>query len=279
MTPQEHSFRGPHGQNIVYDVHRPEGDPRGVVVIAHGLAEHGRRYGHVAQRLVDAGYLVAIPDHIGHGRSGGKRMRLRRFAEFTDDLDTVIAHVSDDALPTFLIGHSMGGCIALDYALDHQEKLDGLILSGAAVLPGDDLSPLAVKVAPVLGRIAPGLPTTALSSSSISRDPAVVADYDADPLVSRGKIPAGLGGAMIATMQSFPERLPSLQLPVLVMHGGADALTDPKGSELVERLAGSEDKTLVIYDDLFHEIFNEPEQDVVLGEVVSWLERHSPAAS
>ncbi|SDU54990.1 alpha/beta hydrolase [Gordonia westfalica] len=275
MRPEEHSFRGPHGETIVYDVHRPEGDLRGVVVIAHGLAEHGRRYGHVAQRLVDAGYLVAIPDHVGHGRSGGKRMRLRRFSEFTGDLDTVIAHVSDDALPTYLIGHSMGGCIALDYALDHQDVLDGLILSGAAVLPGDDLSPLAIKIAPVLGKIAPGLPTTALSSASISRDPAVVAAYDADPLVTRGKIPAGLAGAMISAMQSFPERLPSLQLPVLVMHGSADALTDPRGSELVDRLAGSEDKTLVIYDDLFHEIFNEPEQDVVLDEVVSWLVAHT----
>ena len=91
----------------------------------------------------------------------------------------------------------------------------------------------------------------------------------------RGKIPAGLAGAMISAMQSFPERLPSQQLPVLVMHGSADALTDPRGSELVDRLAGSEDKTLVIYDDLFHEIFNEPEQDVVLDEVVSWLERHT----
>ena len=106
-------------------------------------------------------------------------------------------------------------------------------------------------------------------------DPAVVAAYDADPLVTRGKIPAGLAGAMISAMQSFPERLPSLQLPVLVMHGSADALTDPRGSELVDRLAGSEDKTLVIYDDLFHEIFNEPERDVVLDEVVSWLERHT----
>lgn len=97
MTPEEHSFRGPHGQDIVYDVHRPpEGDKRGVVVIAHGLAEHGRRYGHLAQRLVDAGFLVAIPDHVGHGRSGGKRMRLRRFSEFTGDLDTVIAHVADE---------------------------------------------------------------------------------------------------------------------------------------------------------------------------------------
>ncbi|MEO9328424.1 alpha/beta hydrolase [Gordonia aurantiaca] len=275
MPPEEHSFRGPHGHTIVYDVHRPEDRPQGVVVIAHGLAEHGRRYGHVAQRLVDAGYLVAIPDHVGHGRSGGKRLQVHRFGEFTDDLDTVISHVGDDGLPTFLIGHSMGGCIALDYALDHQDKLDGLILSGAAVLPGNDLPPVAVKLAPIIGRIAPWLPTTALSSSSISRDPAVVAAYDADPLVTRGKIPAGLGGAMISTMQSFPERLPSLHLPLLVMHGGADALTDPKGSELVDELAGSEDKTLVIYDDLYHEIFNEPEQDVVLEEVVSWLEQHA----
>ncbi|MCR5978686.1 alpha/beta fold hydrolase [Gordonia jinghuaiqii] len=276
MTPEEHSFRGTHGHTIVYDVFRPEQAPRGVVVIAHGLAEHGRRYGYVAQRLVDAGYLVAIPDHVGHGRSGGKRMRLRRFGEFTADLDTVIAHVSDDALPTFLIGHSMGGCIALDYALDHQDVLDGLILSGAAVLPGDDLPALAIRFAKVIGTVAPGLPTTALSSSSISRDPAVVAEYDADPLVTRGKIPAGLGGAMIATMQTFPARLPSLQLPILVMHGSEDALTDPKGSELVDRLADSTDKTLVIYDGLFHEIFNEPERDVVLDEVVEWLGAHTP---
>lgn len=279
MTPEEHTFRGRHGHTIAYDVYRPEGAPRGVVVIAHGLAEHARRYGHVAQRLVDAGYLVAIPDHVGHGRSGGKRLQVHRFGEFTEDLDTVVSHVADDALPTFLIGHSMGGCIALDYALDHQDKLGGLVLSGAAVLPGADLSPVAVKLAPLIGKIAPWLPTTALSSSSISRDPAVVAAYDADPLVTRGKIPAGLGGAMIATMQSFPQRLPSLQLPLLVMHGGADALTDPQGSRLVDDLAGSEDKTLVIYDELYHEIFNEPEQDVVLDEVVNWLQGHTPADS
>lgn len=276
MTPEEHSFRGRHGHTIVYDIYRPETNPRGVVVVVHGLAEHGRRYLHVARRLVDDGYLVAIPDHVGHGRSGGKRLRVRRFGDFTDDLDTVLGHVADGGVPTFLIGHSMGGCIALDYALDHQDKLDGLILSGAAVLPGDDLPELAVRFAPLIGRIAPGLPTTELSSSSISRDPAVVAAYDADPLVTRGKIPAGLGGAMIGTMRSFPERLPSLQLPILVMHGSEDALTDPHGSELVEKLAGSADKTLVIYDDLFHEIFNEPEHEVVFDAVTTWLRDHTP---
>lgn len=280
------TFTGAHGQQITYDVHRPAGTPRALVVIAHGLGEHGARYAYVAERFVDAGFLVAVPDHVGHGRSGGKRLRIRRFADFADDLDTVIDQMAGDQmagdqtggdqtggeLPTFLLGHSMGGAIALDYALDHQDKLDGLVLSGAAVVPGDDLPAPAIAVAKVLGRVAPWAPTSALDSSNISRDPEVVAAYDADPLVSRGRIPAGLGGGLLSAMQSFPDRLPSLHLPLLVLHGGADALTAPAGSELVDRLAGSSDKKLIIYDGLYHEIFNEPERDAVIGDVLDWLE-------
>lgn len=272
MHREERRFRGRHGESITYDIYRPDAAPRAVVVIAHGLGEHGRRYEHVAQRFVDAGFLVAVPDHLGHGRSGGKRLRLNSFADYTDDLHQVISDVAVDSLPTYLVGHSMGGCIALDYALDHQGELDGLVLSGAAVVPGDDLSPVAIRAAKILGRVAPGLPTTALPVDKISRDPDVVAAYQADPLVVNGKIPAGLGAAMLSTMQSFPARLGSLQLPVLILHGGADALTSPKGSEMVERLAGSTDKTLHIYDDLYHEIFNEPEQDKVLADIVDWID-------
>ncbi|WAC58199.1 alpha/beta hydrolase [Gordonia sp. SL306] len=276
MTVEERSFRGRHGETITYDVSRPEGAPRGTVVIAHGLGEHGRRYRHVVERLVGAGYLTAVPDHLGHGRSGGKRLRVQRFSDYTDDLGTVLDQVAIGDLPTFLIGHSMGGCIALDFALDDQDRLDGLVLSGAAVVPGDDLSPVAVKLAPLLARVAPGLPTTALDSASISRDPQVVATYDTDPLVTRGKIPAALGGAMLATMGSFPRRLPGLQIPLLVLHGGADALTSAAGSEMVDRLAASSDKTLTIYDGLYHEIFNEPERDQVISDVLGWLADHMP---
>ncbi|GAB93922.1 putative monoacylglycerol lipase [Gordonia rhizosphera NBRC 16068] len=276
---EERTFRGRHGEQITYDVFAPEGDAVRTVVIAHGLGEHGRRYRHVVERLVDAGSVVAVPDHLGHGRSGGKRLRVQRFSDFTDDLDTVITEVADERRPTFLIGHSMGGCIALDYALDHPDRLSGLILSGAAVAPGADLSPIMIKLAPLIGRIAPGLPTTALSSASISRDPQVVADYDADPLVVRAKIPAGLGGAMLATMRSFPERLPTLHMPLLILHGSADALTDPAGSEMVARLAGSDDKSLIVYDGLYHEIFNEPEQDRVLDDVTGWLAARTPPAA
>ncbi|WHU45551.1 alpha/beta hydrolase [Gordonia sp. L191] len=269
---EERQFRGAHGETIVYDLYRPDvGEPRAVVVIAHGMGEHGRRYRHVVDALTGAGYLVAVPDHLGHGRSGGARMRITRFSQYTDDLARVISETGIDGVPTFLIGHSMGGCIALDYALDHPEAVAGLVLSGAAIVPGDDLPGPLIAVSKLVGKIAPTLPTLALDSGSISRDPAVVADYESDPLVHRGKIPARLGAEMVSTMQSFPARLPSLRMPVLVMHGSEDTLTNPDGSRLVDELASSTDKTLIIWDGLRHEIFNEPEKDEVIGTLTRWL--------
>ncbi|MFZ2239690.1 MAG: lysophospholipase [Gordonia amarae] len=279
MPTEERQFLGAHGHVIRYDVTTPDrDDPRGAVVIVHGLGEHGRRYGHVVDALTGAGFVVAVPDHLGHGRSDGKRLRINSFADYTGDIGTVLDAVRIEGLPTFLLGHSMGGCIALDFALDHQDRLTGLVLSGPAVVPGSDMPQILVTLAPILGRIVPGLPSKALRAASISRDPKVVADYDADPLVVRSPIPAGLGGAMISTMQSFPKRLPSLRIPLLVMHGGKDVLAEPDGSRMVENLAGSSDKTLIIYDELFHEIFNEPERDTVIATAVDWLSAHADAA-
>lgn len=274
VNSQTLSVTGTHGNKIVYDVHRPESDPVGVVVIAHGLGEHARRYLHVAQRLTDLGYVVVAPDHAGHGRSDGKRLGVKDFNDFTDDLHTVVGQVDAVDGPTFLIGHSMGGAIALKYALDHPDELDGLVLSGPALIPGDDLPPILVKLAPVLGKLVPWLPSTALPASAVSRDPSVVAAYEADPLVWHGKIPAGLGGTLMATMATFPGRLPSLTMPTLVLHGGGDSLANPDGSRMVGRLAGGDDITVKIYDGLYHEIFNEPEQDEVLDDVTTWLEAH-----
>lgn len=193
MAQVEHEFIGRHGERIVFDVFEPADTPRAVVVIAHGMGEHGGRYRHVVEMFTDAGYLVAVPDHLGHGRSGGRRMQVSRFEDYTDDLHRVIGEVRVGGIPLFLVGHSMGGCIALDYALDHPDRLDGLVLSGAAVMPGDDLPGPLIAVSKLVGKIAPGLPTMALDAGSISRDPAVIAAYEADPMVYRGKIPARLG--------------------------------------------------------------------------------------
>ena len=144
-------------------------------------------------------------------------------------------------------------------------------------MPGDDISPILMKVAKVIGKVVPGLPGQKLSSASISRDPAVVKAYDDDPLVFRGAMPAGIGGAMLRTMDTFPSRLPSLRLPLLVMSGTDDKLVNPEGAKLVDRLAGSTDKTLKMYDGLYHEIFNEPEQELVLGDMADWLKAHLAA--
>lgn len=274
VNSQTLSVAGAHGNKIVYDVHRPESEPVGVVLLAHGLGEHARRYLHVAERLTGLGYVVVAPDHAGHGRSDGKRLGVKDFNDFTDDLHTVIAQLDHVDGPTFLVGHSMGGAIALKYALDHPEQLDGLVLSGPALIPGDELPPILVKLAPVLGRLAPWLPSTGLPASAVSRDPSVVAAYEADPLVWHGKIPAGLGGALIETMGTFPGQLPSLTMPTLVLHGGDDSLANPEGSRMVGRLAGGDDVTVKIYQGLFHEIFNEPERDAVLDDVTTWLEAH-----
>ena len=225
--------------------------------------------------LTDLGYVVVAPDHAGHGRSDGKRLGVTDFSDFTADLQTVIDAAGEMPGPHFLLGHSMGGAIALSYALDHQETLDGLILSGPALAPGADLPPLMIRLAPILSRLAPWLPAAALEASAVSRDPQVVAAYENDPLVYHGKVPAGIGGALIAEMKSFPERLPSLTIPVLILHGDADVLANPEGSRMAARLAGGDDVTLKIYPGLFHEILNEPEQDAVIKEVTDWIVGHS----
>jgi alpha-beta hydrolase superfamily lysophospholipase len=273
-TPVEKSFSGLGGTTIVYDLYEPASAPVGLILVAHGVAEHAGRYHHVADVLVGLGLRVAIADHRGHGRSGGKRLLARDFSEYTADLETLRGLELVEGRPTYLLGHSMGGAVALDYALDHQSSLAALVLSAPAVLPGDDISPALMRLAKTVGKYVPSLPGQKLSSESVSRDPEVVAAYDADPLNYRGKLKAGVGGAMLRAMDSFPSRLPTLRLPLLVMSGTDDKIVNPQGARLVEQLAGSTDKTLKMYDGLYHEVFNEPEKELVLGDLSDWLKAH-----
>ncbi|MCA1005235.1 alpha/beta hydrolase [Rhodococcus hoagii] len=273
MQHTESEFAGVHGTRIVYDVWRPDGPPTGILLLAHGLGEHARRYGHVVERLVGLGLVVYAPDHRGHGRSGGKRIELHDWSEFIDDLHqlSAIATAENPGLDRFLLGHSMGGAIALSYALDHQDELSGLILSAPAVDVVGGKPKIVVEIGKILGRFAPGIPVETLDAKSVSRDPAVVAAYESDPLVHHGKVKAGIARGMILAAESFPARLPSLTLPVLLLHGTEDHLADISGSRMIAAHAGSKDLTLKTYDGLFHEVFNEPEQEKVLDDLVDWL--------
>lgn len=273
MQHSESSFTGGSATRIVYDIWSPEDDPRGVLVLCHGLGEHARRYDHVAERLTEIGLTVYAPDHRGHGRSGGKRLHLKDMTEFTDDIARMFA-IADEAhtgRPRFLLGHSMGGAIALSYALDHPGELTALALSGPAVVVTAGTPGVVVEAGKLIGRFLPDLPVQKLDPNHVSRDPAVVAAYNADPLVHHGLVPAGIARALVLGEQSYPQRLPSLTVPVLLQHGTDDKLTDPSGSRLVADRAGSDDVTLKLYEGLYHEIFNEYEKDKVLDDLVEWL--------
>ncbi|AOW91630.1 hydrolase [Rhodococcus sp. WMMA185] len=273
MQHRESSFTGVGGVPIVYDVWLPEGPPRGVLVLCHGLGEHARRYDHVVKRLGELDLAIYAPDHRGHGRSGGKRVLLKDWSDFTDDLHQLFGIVAKDwpGADRFLLGHSMGGAIALTYALDHQQDLQALMLSGPAVDVTTGKSPIVIEIGKVVGRFLPGVPVESLDAKLVSRDPAVVAAYEEDPLVHHGKIPAGIARGMILAAEQLPKRLPSLKLPLLLQHGREDGLVSVHGTEMIAEYAGSEDLTVDIYENLYHEVFNEPENEKVLDDLVEWL--------
>ncbi len=272
-TRTERSFEGVGGVRIVYDVWTPEGPPRAVVVLSHGLGEHARRYDHVARGFGDAGLVTYALDHRGHGRSGGKRVLVRDISEYTGDFDTLvrIATREHPGLRCVVLGHSMGGGIVFAYGVERPDSYDMMVLSGPAVAAQDQVSPLLVLAAKVLGVLVPGLPVQELDVEAISRDPAVVAAYNDDPLVYHGKVPAGLGRALLQVGETMPQRAPALTAPLLVVHGSEDRLIPVAGSHRLVDRVGSTDVELKVYPGLYHEVFNEPERDQVLHDVVSWI--------
>lgn len=274
MRQSDGTFTSADGLTIFHQAWLPDGDPRAVVLLFHGLGEHSGRYAHVAAALVDRGYAVHALDHRGHGRSGGKRVFVKDYAEFQRDLAQfrALVEAQHPGVPVFVIGHSMGGNLALGHVLDHQEGVRGLALSGAALAVTDDVSPALKKVAGVLAKVAPGLRPQGLDATAVSRDPAVVEAYLADPLNFTGKISAGLAGALFGAIDRFPARFAELRLPLLVMHGTADRLVPIAGSRALAAGAVNADVTTHYYEGLYHEILNEPERQQVIDDLLAWLD-------
>lgn len=273
MNRTERSFDGFGGVRIVYDVWTPDTPPRAVVVLAHGLGEYARRYDHVAQCFGGAGLVTYALDHRGHGRSGGKRAVVRDIHEYTTDFDTLVGIATREhhGLKCVVLGHSMGGGIVFAYGVERPDNYDLMVLSGPAVAAQDQVSPLLGLAAKVLGALVPGLPAQDLDVDAISRDPAVVAAYKSDPLVYHGKVPAGIGRALLQVGETMPRRAPALTAPLLVVHGSEDRLIPVAGSRRLVECVGSTDVELKVYPGLYHEVFNEPEREQVLDDVVSWI--------
>lgn len=249
----------------------PEDAPRAVVYLIHGLGEHTGRYAHVAESLNRAGIACRGIDLRGHGRSEGPRGHTPSLERLLDDVSLMIGG-NTRIRPTFLYGHSLGGTLALEYGRLRPEGLSGVIVSGAWLRLRFAPPRYKLALARLLPKFAPGMAlASGLDVQALSRDKSVVEAYVNDPLV-HDRITAQLGAIMLTSADDLLAHPASFRLPLLMMHGEQDGLTDPGASRTFFEGAGSSDKTLKIWPGLFHEIHNEPEQAEVIAEIASWLE-------
>lgn len=257
----------------------PDDDPKAVILLVHGYAEHGGRYEYFAEHCVGKGYAVFAIDHWGHGQSDGTPGFVSDFSVFHDGVDQLLASATHDypALPVMLVGHSMGGLISATYLLSHQSKFAACVLSGPAIKAAEEPSAFLKAMSGILSRFFPKLGVLELDPNGVSRDPKVVADYLADPLVYNGKMGARLAAELLSNMTKIQENAGQISLPMFLLHGGKDSLAAADGSKFLDGHISSSDKTLKIYPELFHEIFNEPEKDAVLNDMTDWLDKQLAA--
>jgi len=276
MKHQEGYLKSNRATDIYYQCWLPDEEPKAVLLVVHGLAEHSGRYMNLVNHFVPDGYAVYGIDHFGHGKSEGKRVYVERFEDFTKTLKIYFDSIRkwQPETPIFLIGHSMGGLIGTAYLLEHQSELSGAVLSGPGVKLPDHISQLTIFAGKILSVLMPKAGVAPLNYDGISRDPAVVDAYIKDPLVHTGKITARLATELIKTIHHVTKQAGKIKLPIMIAQGSEDRIVNPSGAQDLYDLVSSEDKTIKFYDGLYHEIFNEPEQDQVLNDVQQWIEKH-----
>ena len=276
MKHVEGNFNDSRGTEIYYQYWLPEGDVKAVILIVHGLFEHSGRYMNVVNHFVPLGYAVYGMDHSGHGRSGGRKNNIESFDEYLDALKIYFAEVQgwQKGKPLFLLGHSMGGLIAATFLVDNQDQFSGAILSGPAAKIPDDINGVTIAIGKLLSKLLPNAGLISLDVEGVSRDPKVVQAYIDDPFTYKGKTPARLAAELLSAMENLQSKAAEIKLPLLIIQGSADRLVNPAGAQFLYDTVSSADKTLKMYEGLYHEVLNEPEKEQGLGDIESWLEQH-----
>ena len=254
----------------------PTEPARAVLAICHGFNSHSGYYSEFAEQVAGRGYAVYAVDLHGRGKSDGERFYTQLFAHYVDDVSQLIGHAKAQSpgLPVFLLGHSAGGVTSCAYALDNQAELAGLVCESFAFrVYAPDFALAALKG---LSHLAPHAHVLRLPNKDFSRDPAVVARMDADPLIAHEVQPTLTVAEMARADERLEREFPKLTLPLLILHGTQDKATKPAGSQLFYDRAGSTDKTLKLYDGYVHDLLNDLEKERVVEDILSWLDGHAP---
>ena len=275
----ESTFKGVGGLNIFYRSWRPvPGAARGVVAIVPGFNSHSGYYEWVANQLTATGLAVYAIDLRGRGKSDGERFYVQNFEDYVTDVASFVSIVkgAEKDLPVFMLGHSAGGVVACNYALDRQQELAGLICESFAYqVPAPDF---ALAVLKGLSHIAPHAHVLKLHNEDFSRDTTVVDLMNNDPLIAHETQPTQTVAAMVRADERLKKEFSQITLPVLILHGTKDKATKPSGSHHFFETAGSRDKTLKLYEGSFHDPLNDLDKQLVMADILKWINDRIPKA-
>lgn len=277
-TMKEETIRGGAGLDVFVRSWVPDGRARGVVAIVHGVKSHSGYYLWAAEQFVAQGLAVYAVDLHGRGKSEGERFYLEKMEDYLDDVNALVtlAKSRQRSLPLFLLGHSAGGVVSSVYTLEHQAELAGLICESFAfqVFAPD----FALAVVKGLSHIAPHVHVLNLKTEDFSRDPKAVQAMTDDPLIAGEVQPTQTVAELVRADERLEREFPLITLPVLILHGTADKVTRPGGSQLFYDTAGSMDKTLKLYEGHAHDLLNDIDKEKVMADIVTWINARLPAA-
>lgn len=246
-------------------------NPKAHLLFVHGYAEHAGRYDVFGKFLNEQGISLSAYDQRGFGKSDGLKAYVKRFDQLIEDLDEVLNVIEGD-VPVFLMGHSMGGLVVSMFAARNESaKVAGVISSSGALELDPNLSPILQRLAPILGFLFPKLPTEPLDKTYLTRSPENMERYMNDPLIYLKGTRARTGAELIKSIKAISKVVDKINLPLLILHGDADRLTMPGGSQQLYDGAKSKDKTLKLYPGLYHELVFEPEGREVMKDLVEWI--------
>jgi acylglycerol lipase len=248
---------------------------RAVLVVMHGLKDHSSRYAGFAQELNGRGYAVYAFDLPGHGYSAGDRVGLQAFDDYVLDFDMFLHRIqSEEHVPVFVFGHSMGGAIVTLNEIMFHPRVRGMILSGAALEPG--VSGFKIGLTNATNALLPDFDVFSLDVDQFSRDPSTVAAAKRDPLVYQGSATAHMAAELVGAIQCIDATMENVRAPLLILHGKADQVTPPSGSKLLYDRASSVDKTITLYGNMVHDLLHEPEKTTVIADIVHWMSTRTP---
>ncbi|KAF3885182.1 MULTISPECIES: alpha/beta hydrolase [Nostocales] len=275
MEHREGTLKGVRGLNLYYQSWHPGTHPRASVAIVHGLGSHSGLFGNVVQHLIPAGYAVYGLDLRGHGRSQGQRGHINTWFEFREDLKTFLKLIEtqEPGCPRFLLGHSLGGVIVLDYVLRFPTAIQGVIAM-APPLGRVGVSPVKLTLGRTLSQVMPRFTlNTGFAGAATSRDANVLATFTQDRFM-HSMVSARLATELFSTATWIQTHADELQLPLLILHGGADRIALPEGSRIFYQKISFPDKELYEYPESRHALHRDVDYQEILTDLENWLERH-----